>query len=434
MALSYCWGGPQKFTTNLDSLDSMISGISASQLPRTILDAITVTRKLGMQYLWVNSLCIVQDSMEDKIREIATMGDIYKSATVTIAAGKASKVGDGFLSDRPRPDICPIPVRLSPNFVGTAYLAKEEILRPLDDPLFRRGWAFQEFILGPRVMLYDSSRVTFPFKEQEMKGPQSSLIKYARSAKSILHSLVDDQSDVWKSLVEEYSARDFTFIEDRLPAIARIGKDLSEQLNGKYIVGFWRGFLVKHLGWYRRSGLSPSQRSSITGSSEPFTHLKERVCEPSWSWKSAPFAVNIDPCYEDAEVIGYRFDLASSEAPFGDVLKGTLTLRAKTLPFPEELLSKIPSGYSGKLIFDYESTKIDATVHVLFLGGGGGRSEKSTIGRRDIALIVQKLENDCFERIGFICGGTNSPTIYHLDWTHQTPFFRKVVIQTVCLQ
>jgi hypothetical protein len=54
------------------------------------------------------------------------MGDIYKNATITIAAANARKVEDGFLSDRPPLDLCPIPVHLEPNVFGTAYLSKKK--------------------------------------------------------------------------------------------------------------------------------------------------------------------------------------------------------------------------------------------------------------------------------------------------------------------
>ena len=94
----------------------MIRGISLASLPRTILDAIMVTRNLGMRFLWVDSLCILQDSEDDKIHELAAMGDIYKNATVTIAAGNAESVQDGFLSDRSL-ELCPIPVHLASIFL-----------------------------------------------------------------------------------------------------------------------------------------------------------------------------------------------------------------------------------------------------------------------------------------------------------------------------
>jgi hypothetical protein len=67
------------------------------ELAQTLRDAIDVTRKLGIRYLWVDALCIIQDNVTDKSREIERMGKVYKNATVTIAAASASRVSEGFL-------------------------------------------------------------------------------------------------------------------------------------------------------------------------------------------------------------------------------------------------------------------------------------------------------------------------------------------------
>ncbi|KAH0563408.1 hypothetical protein GP486_002029 [Trichoglossum hirsutum] len=75
------------------------SGFNISDLPKTIQDAVTVTRNLGLKYLWVDSLYILQDSEEDKLRELPRMADYYKNSSVTIAAGRSS-CKDGFLQPR----------------------------------------------------------------------------------------------------------------------------------------------------------------------------------------------------------------------------------------------------------------------------------------------------------------------------------------------
>jgi hypothetical protein len=64
-ALSYCWGGPQEVVAKEDTWVAMTQGITLSVLPKTIQDAVTVTRRLGLRYLWVDALCIKQDSKED---------------------------------------------------------------------------------------------------------------------------------------------------------------------------------------------------------------------------------------------------------------------------------------------------------------------------------------------------------------------------------
>lgn len=98
-ALSYVWGmdQPKTATGNFAARSQSLGGIS---LPQTIVDAIQVTRSLGIPYLWVDSLCILQDSPDDISREISRMSQIYKSAIVTISAAKASHCDQGFLEPR----------------------------------------------------------------------------------------------------------------------------------------------------------------------------------------------------------------------------------------------------------------------------------------------------------------------------------------------
>jgi len=101
VALSYCWGltvQTKLLMTNVD--DFSTKGIEVRALPKTIEDSIIATRKLGIKYLWIDSLCIIQDSIEDKDKEIVSMAGIYKNATITISAAATTDCGQGFLEDQ----------------------------------------------------------------------------------------------------------------------------------------------------------------------------------------------------------------------------------------------------------------------------------------------------------------------------------------------
>jgi hypothetical protein len=100
IALSYCWGIKQDYTTALRTIE-YDEPILLSKLPQTIHDAVTVTRRLNIRYLWVDALCIIQDSPVDKAVEISAMGGFYKNAILTIAVTCAVGVQDGFLRTTP---------------------------------------------------------------------------------------------------------------------------------------------------------------------------------------------------------------------------------------------------------------------------------------------------------------------------------------------
>ena len=104
-ALSHCWGNSVTKTLTTASIDEMEDAISLAYLPQNFRDAITVTQILDIPFLWIDSLCILQDSREDWRNESARMGDIYKNSTITIAATNAKRSSDGFLRDR-QPEAC----------------------------------------------------------------------------------------------------------------------------------------------------------------------------------------------------------------------------------------------------------------------------------------------------------------------------------------
>jgi hypothetical protein len=98
VALSYIWSKkPQTFLTLLDNINERMQQIDAKNLPKTVMDAVRCTQGLGLKYLWVDSLCIIQDSDTDKAKEIGRMSGIYKNAYATISAAKATKCEDSFL-------------------------------------------------------------------------------------------------------------------------------------------------------------------------------------------------------------------------------------------------------------------------------------------------------------------------------------------------
>jgi hypothetical protein len=78
ITLSHCWVGSSPLTTTVSSIAEWMSpsGIPTPLLPPTFRDAVAITRKLGFRHLWIDSLCIVQDSRADWMCEAACMGDV----------------------------------------------------------------------------------------------------------------------------------------------------------------------------------------------------------------------------------------------------------------------------------------------------------------------------------------------------------------------
>ena len=149
------------------SLDEMEEAFPIASLPKNFRDAITITRLLSIDFLWIDSLCIFQDSTEDRREESAKMVDIYKNSTITIAATNAERSSDGFLEDRQPETRCVLKIEEEEVSV---------ILRPCIEwysspeivgPLTQRAWVLQERLLLGRVLHFGGQQLMWQCR---MKG------------------------------------------------------------------------------------------------------------------------------------------------------------------------------------------------------------------------------------------------------------------------
>ena len=162
LALSYCWGGPQNVVTTLENLKAHQESLPTKCLSRTIQDAISVTRRMGMKYLWVDALCIVQNSAEDKIIELSKMRSVFQNASVTIVAASSADAKQGFLGDRapPQPSV-KVPFWNRDGELGTASLRPEGWYDADSEPVNSRAWTLEERLLSPRLLIYASHTLQY---------------------------------------------------------------------------------------------------------------------------------------------------------------------------------------------------------------------------------------------------------------------------------
>jgi hypothetical protein len=299
--LSYCWGsGVQPLTTTASNLRDHLLALPFS-LPKTISDAVEVCRKVGIRYLGVDALCIIQDDDSDKLDQIAKMGSIYKNSTITIVAASAEKVTDGFLSDwKPLKPSAQLPIFVDNSTFGTIYLRMQHIenIYSSEEPIFQKAWPFQEILLSPRVLVFDSCQISPKCLEHGFQPVFETYLNFQFDCPNLPLSVFDsvnkylalreieerenylrfNQAYIWERIVHEYSERELTFFDDRRPALAGIATELSKSWNGVYLAGFWEETIIQQLGWYRNM-------SNFTR--PPRKHTK-RIGSPSWSWVTVP--------------------------------------------------------------------------------------------------------------------------------------------------
>ncbi|CAK7243622.1 MAG: hypothetical protein STHCBS139747_005148 [Sporothrix thermara] len=168
MALSYCWGGPQPLVLNRATAKHLQQqgGVPVTELPQTLADAVQVAQAVGLSYLWVDALCIMQDSEDDKAGEIARMAQYYSGSVVTLCAASAKRCTDGFLGVREDdPSVYSLgPVvlqaRTSSGRMGSVLVFGENSDEAEDrrEPTTMRGWTLQDIQLDNQLNPYGRVR------------------------------------------------------------------------------------------------------------------------------------------------------------------------------------------------------------------------------------------------------------------------------------
>ncbi|KDR79936.1 hypothetical protein GALMADRAFT_136513 [Galerina marginata CBS 339.88] len=346
VALSYVWGESQPCTTT-ENIDTRANGLAPEDLPKTIQDAITATHGYGLRYLWVDALCILQDSQADKDREIAEMRRIYRDAHLTITAASARKVSEGFLQDRQDftedtrvPYLCP-DRKVGSIWLSPVWKQHDEALEPVNS----RAWCLQERMLSARSLIYASHTLQYACQTETVNIGRAvcSPISGKRLPKAVFgiqpsgtgsnastlskHEM-DEARRSWKYILEDYSQRNITEPADKLIAMSGVAEQFHLVWDGsEYLAGLWRHMLLQDLLWFKNY--------------ERRLPRPARYCAPSWSWAAVDGHVIAGTSADDSrldaaryelgecEVVGCSVTLSSGVVPFGAVVGGVLRLRAR---------------------------------------------------------------------------------------------------------
>lgn len=161
IALSHCWGTlsrEERFCTYADNIAERRAHIMYDELPASFQDAVRVTRALGVRYLWIDSLCIIQEDPNDWAVEVERMEDVFTHAYCTIAASSAESSLVGFLGRKQQRDV----VRISTSGGMPLYLAEDvdDFRRDVEESvLSSRGWVLQERALSRRTIYFTSTQI-----------------------------------------------------------------------------------------------------------------------------------------------------------------------------------------------------------------------------------------------------------------------------------
>ncbi|KAF2425565.1 HET-domain-containing protein [Tothia fuscella] len=368
-ALSHCWGPPstRPTTTMKGSMSRNLERISFSDLSLTFKDAVKLTRDLGQRYLWIDSLCIIQDDPEDWVSEASKMAMVYGNALFTLSALSSA---DGTYGCRvavpqatlPSQRFCdtsfgPYRVRL---FEGRIHKWHEEYgdntYRHGDfggNPLRRRAWALQERELSTRSIHFAQNQLLWQCKTLKSSSelPWHEVQPVDDWMPQPMENFVDEDlsddgpvvtRDRWYMLMEDYMSRLLTEDGDKLPALSGLAQNFQPQMPlGRYLAGLWTNHLPQALLWTTGSAYGSQNKSSSAKRSTQYR-------APSWSFLSIDGTVSYESqrlvphsrprpdenggsySTSDLNVLGFEVQPSGTDA-YGSIKKASLSLCGKMI-------------------------------------------------------------------------------------------------------
>jgi hypothetical protein len=375
--LSHRWGSLTPTQLRSETEASLRTGTTLNNLPKTFRDAITVTRQFSVPYIWIDSMCIFQDDVQEWSREAAAMCDIYSRALCNIAATEAIDGSSGLFFERDPTAECPfwVDANMKLDRIGSEKISSVIGMFELfpidhyvwfleDGPLNKRAWVMQERFLSTRVMHFSAYKVfweclenisseIFPDAIPQQARPQwfqdSQWLKrmFFQSPRTDgweTDGLGTDLFDSWQVFAKAYSSCDLSEESDKLVAINGIRQILSKSTGNQLVCGLWLGRLVQELCWARYTSVyRPMVRS---GAASP-----QKWRAPTWSWASTN--VEIHPSnmrlHHRCPNLQYRVTIEGISAQTvesGQLKHASLTLRGKLLlaSFVQEKQAEIYSS------------------------------------------------------------------------------------------
>jgi hypothetical protein len=309
IALSHPWGSSPPhvhFVTDNQNVKIHREKEIPNELPQTLADAIKTTRHLGVRYIWIDSICIIQGEGGDFAKEADRMEAVFSSAYCVIAATSAEGSSSGFLNrnskrqldavvslDDERQDPVCIPTR-GTDGKATGLIFVDEPFDDFDRDVLRgslnqRGWVFQERALARRTIHFTNNQAYWECGDgircetlTKMKNTRVGFLGDPNFPRYGMRGSKGGDIVFYEDLYEQYSNLAFSKFEDRPFAISGLEQRLSKALKekGGSDLGYW-GIFDDYWGrgllWRRAAGVEKMARLTNGPSGGD--------AAPSWSWE-----------------------------------------------------------------------------------------------------------------------------------------------------
>ncbi|KAI0146147.1 heterokaryon incompatibility protein-domain-containing protein [Xylariaceae sp. FL1272] len=331
-ALSHCWGGDIPFRLTMQTLPEKCETMPLNLMPRNFRDAIHITRKLGIRYLWIDALCIIQDSTTDWASEAAHMLSCYAGATLTISA-----------LDSPSSESGIIPAHRGARAVlPSGTFAIQRIPDTFSDimakcHLSHRGWCLQERLMAPRILHIANSQIYWEchrgFEQENAAYHSKTQVDAFTSVRQRYASGMGD-GDVWSNwyhIVEEFTSRELTYASDTFPALAGVAELFrrSSSEPRTYAAGLWVEDIREGLLWGARKVVE-RMRKAPGFRQCAVLHRRDEPRAPTWSWASVAGPVQFDyksGGTETCDILGVTLKSGINDPMANGALEGVVRIR-----------------------------------------------------------------------------------------------------------
>ena len=378
LALSHCWGSvDDAFSTTRDNFAERTTiGIEEDQLPINFQHAIAFTRRLRYDYIWIDSLCIIQHEQDDWVSEASKMAQYYNNASLTLTVADALTCHVGFLHFRKQRTSPPISAKGDELYCLREVLPDDYELN-LMSPISKRAWTLQERLISPRIIYFTRNQLLWHCREcQWAEGYVNNSFRshdefklgcqkagtyidreehdtYWRSRSSDPnyqpHFDLNFAAEIWYSCISEYTTRFLSHSSDKLAAISGLAQKYANPEMGRYLAGLWEHDLFRGMAWTR---VKPGERTEERYMSYFAIKAKRTIAArafkppalyraPSWSWASVngPVAVN-EACFYFAKrgaSAGMQYEVEHWESKYGPRLVTCALQHSRASPYLDTL-------------------------------------------------------------------------------------------------
>ncbi|CAH0022462.1 unnamed protein product [Clonostachys rhizophaga] len=424
--LSHCWGRNPIITLRQENISHFQDSIAMTALPLVFQQAIYVARKLGFAYLWIDSLCIIQDSEEDWRHESALMGKVYSNSMLNIMATDSKDGTQGLFRERSSLDLQHCVIRadwtgIAPDsFYIYDWMTWDNLI--VRAPLNGRGWVLQERILSPRVLHFSCNQLVWECHEKDacemhpdgiptifvnfdtqvkIMDPEAYL-KWVNTWRQIpFKPTMDVGHAIWKRLVHLYSQTRVTKVSDKLIAISGLASRMRAimQNDEEYLAGLWSHQLTSQLLWKVApnpiGSRIPRWRRSYRAPSCSWASLEAEIYMPMEE-SAVPLSAYID--IEEASVTPLSLLSDTGEVVDGHIrLKGSLMRAELVSSNEEESRSKMDlwvNGMETDSAISLDEVRLEDSYSVVYLPVAGVHDpdgdSQAVIGIRALLLLPVK--------------------------------------------